>query len=181
VWFPDSSKLIKVMLHDDGADVETPWAEDLGPIDDRSDARRVRLANVLFLHAKPTYEDVIVVEREDDDDDDSHLAWNCRGVPFEQIHTRIAEDAGRWAMIVDYRPHDAGADVKALFTALEAKARAMDACLEGAFGPKGDRAGRAYLAVPRGLTPSEVMTRLRDADLALDLELVHPKDDDDDE
>lgn len=64
---------------------------------DRSGARRVRIGNVPFLHAKP-YEDVIVVEP---DPDDGMLTWDSHGVSV-RLGTRIEEDGGRWAMIVDY-------------------------------------------------------------------------------
>ena len=68
MWLPDSSKLVKVRLHNQGEDVETLWAEGLGPAGEGLPARRVRLGNVPFLHAKPTYEDVIDVQHPVDDE-----------------------------------------------------------------------------------------------------------------
>ena len=40
MWHPDKSKLLKVRLQARGEDVETPWAEDLGP----THGRRGRVA-----------------------------------------------------------------------------------------------------------------------------------------
>src|SRR5205085_12393659 len=51
-------KTIKVCLTNRGEDSETPWAHDLGAA---PGGRKVRLVNVPFLHAKPTWGDVIVV------------------------------------------------------------------------------------------------------------------------
>src|SRR5437899_6144511 len=101
MWTPDRSKLVKICLHDDGEDVETPWAEDLGPIDIADGARRVRIANIPYLHEKPTYEDVIVVVP-DEDHPDRRLTWNRKGTAYEDIGKRISEDSGRWLMIIDY-------------------------------------------------------------------------------
>src|SRR5262245_60063932 len=100
IWLADSSELIKIRLQNRGEDLETAWAEDLGPHGSASQARRVRLGNVPFLHAKPTYGDVIVVEP---DPDDGFLSWDRCGVEFENIGSRIEKDDGRWAMIIDYR------------------------------------------------------------------------------
>jgi len=54
MWLPEKSKLLKIRIQSNGADVETPWAEDLGEVEGRKGARRVKIANVPFLHAKPT-------------------------------------------------------------------------------------------------------------------------------
>src|SRR6476469_1778392 len=91
-------QLVKVVLHNRGADIETPWAEDLGPAD--GGGRRVRLDNVPFLHAKPTFGDVIVAR--EDARYDGQLAWDRDGVPWPRIGERIELDGGRYAMIVDY-------------------------------------------------------------------------------
>lgn len=77
MWRPNETKLIKVLLHDNGEDVETPWAEDLGGHPANPRTRLARLANVPFLHAKPTYEDVIVVEN----DNAYGWSWNCNATP----------------------------------------------------------------------------------------------------
>jgi hypothetical protein len=145
MWLPDKNRLIKVRLQDQGLDVETPWAEDLGPAPVEG-ARRARLANVPFLHAKPTYEDVIVVVP----DEQGILTWDRNGVSWEQIRTRIDDDSGRWAMIVDYAP-GAAADTLALFSALDIAAAQIDVCFEGCFGPHNGEPGRAYLAVPAAM------------------------------
>lgn len=176
MWIPDKEKLVKVLLHAHGEDVETPWAEDLGPHPNRPGARLVRLGNVPYLHAKPTYEDVIAVEY---DDEYGRLAWNSDGVPFSEIGTRIHEDGGRWAMIVDYELcRDAGDDLQAAFRQLDLAGFAADIMIEGAFVRGDKRGGRAYLAVPAHLDVPAVLRILDDAQLPLELTLVHPKDDD---
>jgi len=149
-------KLIKVRLVNDGADAETPWAHDIGPAPGPKGSRRVRLVNVPFMHAKPTWGDVIAVAPVD-----GVLTWDREGIAWEQIGTRIVEDGGRWAMIID---HDARA-----FDALVAACNAHDIVCEGA------RAGRAYLAVPAQLTDVSVMTTLRAAKLPGALVQTHPK------
>ncbi|HEY2031456.1 MAG TPA: hypothetical protein VGH20_19830 [Myxococcales bacterium] len=100
VWLPDKNKLVKVCLHTRGADVETPWAEDLGAVPGQPGARRVRLGNVPFLHSKPTYEDVIVAVL---DPVRRMLMWDSDDVPYDRISERIAEDGGRYAVIIDYK------------------------------------------------------------------------------
>ena len=94
------AKLIKVCLTNKGEDTETPWAHDLGPATGPSGSRKVRLVNVPFMHAKPTWGDTIVVSpvRE------GYPTWDRDGVPWKEISSRIVQDGGRWAMIVDYAP-----------------------------------------------------------------------------
>lgn len=133
-------ELIKVRLTDRGEDSETPWAHDLGPAPGPPGSRKVRLANVPFMHAKPTWGDVIIVTPVDDD----FPLWDRGGVPWEQIATRIAEDGGRWAMIVDYVPHRDSADA---FRALAEACAEIEVVCEGAWGPREGTPGRAYLAV----------------------------------
>lgn len=162
------SEPIKIVLTNQGEDVETPWAVDLGP-GPTPGSRRVRLDNVPFLHAKPTYGDVIVVVP----DEDGRLTWDAEGVPFE----RIAEDGGRYAMIVDYQPR--GADAKAVWKELVARAEAKGCVPEGCFGPRDGEPGRMYLAVPKELEPDEVMDWLGELD-SVDLTLIHPSDEDGD-
>ena len=53
-----ATKAIKVCLTNRGEDQETPWAHDLGPAPGPKGSRKVRLVNVPFLHAKPTWGDV---------------------------------------------------------------------------------------------------------------------------
>jgi hypothetical protein len=163
--------MIKVQLQDQGNHVETPWAEDLGPVGDDG-ARRVRLANIPFLHAKPTYEDMILVTP----NPDGFLTWDAEGVAWEQIPNRIEEDAGRWVMIVDYAP-TANADAQAVFSALDVAAEEIDVCVEGCSGPRDGKPGRAYLAVPAGMTAETVMAHLAEQQRSVDLTLVHPRDD----
>ncbi len=119
MWRPKESKLVKVLLQDRGADAETPWAEDLGPVGDAG-AHRVRLANIPALHAKPTYEDVIIVEP-----GKGFMTWDRNGVAWEDLPGRIEEHAGRWPMIVDYLPHK-GADSNAIFGALDVAAERLE-------------------------------------------------------
>lgn len=172
MWTPEKAKLVKVLLHAQGEDPETPWAEDLGPDPSRPSARLVRLANVPFLHAKPTYGDVISVEY---DDEYGRHAWDSQGVPWSQIHTRIHEDGGRWAMIIDYHPAGAaGVNLQEAYSRLYVAAEAADIAVEGAYVREEERRGRAYLAVPGHLDVEQVLQILADAQHPLDLTLVHP-------
>ncbi|HTR54928.1 MAG TPA: hypothetical protein VMJ10_29780 [Kofleriaceae bacterium] len=161
-------KAIKVCLVNRGADSETPWAHDLGPAPGGKGARRVRLVNVPFLHAKPTWGDVIVVAPAAD----GLPTWDRDGVAWAKIGTRIAEDGGRWAMIVDYTPR--GASAIAAFRALAAACADDDIVCEGAWPPRGKQAGRAYLAVDGALADRDVMARLAAAKLPCALAQIHP-------
>jgi hypothetical protein len=158
-------KLVKVLLHNRGEDVETPWAEDLGPTLDGG--RKVRLDNVPFLHAKPTFGDVIVVR--EDPRYEGQLAWDRDAVTWDQIGSRLAEDGGRYAMIVDY---DA-ADVDRFGDLGEWLAKS-DIVPEGCFGPRDDKPGRLYLAVPKMHAVAEVMAMLGDNELGFRFEQIHP-------
>jgi hypothetical protein len=160
---------IKICLTNQGRDTETPWAEDLGPARGHAaGSRKARLINVPFLHAKPTWGDVIVVSPVED----GLPTWDRDGVPWAQIGTRIADDSGRWAMIVDYAPHR---DAKEAFGALAVACAEQDVVCEGAWGPRGDGApGRAYLAVKDELSDVELMRRLFAASLPCDLVQIHP-------
>lgn len=171
----EKQKLIKVRLTDRGEDTETPWAEDLGPAPSSPSARRARLVNVPFFHAKPTYGDVIVVEP---DPDDGVLTWDSGGVDFDDIDSRIDEDGGRYALIVDYALHE-GADVNIEFATLCRAARSADVMPEGAWPPKDDQPGRLYLAAPDAMAPHDVVELLRESGAACELTLEHPIDDDD--
>ena len=162
-------KLLKVLLQNEGEDAETPWAEDLGPVKGKKGARRVRLVNVPFLHAKPTYGDVIVVEP----DDEGMLVWDAGGVPWKKIGTRIEEDGGRYAAIVDYLPGK-GLDAHPVFGALRATAAKLKIITEGCFGPRDKEPGRVYFAVPEKVTPAAMMKQLKTAKTKVKLTLVHP-------
>ena len=159
----------RLCLHNQGADSETPWAEDLGPADGEG-ARRVRLDNVPFLHAKPTYGDELIVTP----NADGVLAWDRGGLPWERIDERIAQDGGRYVMIVDYLPA-ASAEVQATFQSLCDAASAIGGTSEGCFPPKDSRPGRMYVAMPDATEVGEVMKALDGAATGAALTLVHPQ------
>jgi hypothetical protein len=161
--------LVKVRLHDRGEDVETPWAVDLGPVPEQPGARRVRLDNVPFLHAKPTYGDEIVVVP----DEDGFLAWDRGGVPFARIGSRLVHDSRRWVMILDWTPSP-GRDPQDAWRELVAACDAAGCVAEGVRGPDARRAGRVYVAVPPQFGVEGLLERLRSTPLPMDLELVHP-------
>jgi hypothetical protein len=160
-------KLLKVCLTNQGRDTETPWAHDLGPAPGPSGSRRVRLINVPFMHAKPTWGDTIIVSPTD-----GFPTWDRNAVPWGQIATRLAEDGGRWAMIVDYAPHP---DAKDAFGELAHACAEHDVVCEGAWGPRSGDPGRAYLAVKAELTDHALMTALRAAELPCELIQIHPE------
>jgi hypothetical protein len=162
------SKPIKVCLTNQGHDIETPWAQDLGPAPGPPGSRKVRLINVPFMHAKPTWGDVIVVSPVED----GFPTWDRAGTPWPHIATRLAEDSGRWAMIIDYLPHPG---TKEAFTELAHACAEHDVVCEGAWPPRNTNPGRAYLAVKNDLTDVVLMTRLRAADLPCELIQIHPE------
>ena len=162
------SKPIKVRLTNAGKDTETPWAHDLGPAPGPSGSRKVRLINVPFMHAKPTWGDVIIVSPVDD----GLPTWDRAGTPWPQIGTRIAEDNGRWAMIVDYAPHP---DAKDPLTILARACADLDVVCEQAWEPRKGQPGRVYLAVAGDLTDTALMTALRAASLPCELTQIHPE------
>lgn len=163
--------LIKVCLTNQGEDVETPWAHDLGPAPDAPPGSRlVRLVNVPFMHAKPTWGDMIVVSPAAD----GILTWDRGGTPWPQIGTRLVEDGGRWAMIVDYLPRPDLAEAEA-FQRLNRACDAARVVCEGAWGPRDQDLGRVYLAVPRDLSAEAVMARLHEAALPMQLVQIHPE------
>jgi hypothetical protein len=174
MWHPDPKKLVKVRLHNRGEDAETAWAEDLGPVEASATSRLVRLGNVLFLHAKPTYGDVIEARL----DPDGMLDWDSEGVAFEQIGTRIYEDDGRWALIIDYRPTPPAEDLGATFKALDTAGEKADIAVEGCSVQKDGRSGRAYLAAPGSMDVADVLAWLRSPKVGLRFDLIHPVDDD---
>ncbi|MDQ3368960.1 MAG: hypothetical protein M3680_26345 [Myxococcota bacterium] len=172
-------KLIKVCLVNRGEDPETPWAQDLGPAPNGAKgSRRVRLVNVPFLHAKPTWGDIVIVTPVAD----GLPTWDANGVAWSKIDTRIDEDGGRYAMIIDYLPHDltdgGNTAFKALYNACAAGQKDLQKApivCEGAFEPRDDRPGRAYLAVQDDIEPAEVMATLRAANLPCELVQIHPE------
>jgi hypothetical protein len=168
---------IKVCLVNDGDDVETPWALDLGPAEGApTGSRRVRLLNVPFMHAKPTWGDVIVVTPVDG----QRLTWNGEGATYAEIGKRIEEDGGRYAVIIGYTPHS-GTSANDAFRALAdvfeqgvADLADAEAVCEHAIAPRGERPGRACFAVKYDLLPDALMERLRAATLPCDVILIHP-------
>lgn len=158
-------KLIKVCLTNAGADVETPWAHDLGPAD--GGGRKVRLANVPFMHAKPTWGDTIVVHPVKD----GFPTWDRKRVAWGKIGSRILVDGGHWAMIVHYEPHP---DAKDAIRALAKACADQDVVCEHAIAPREGRPGTVYLAVPANLSDAQVMKTLRDEELPCELIQVHP-------
>jgi hypothetical protein len=175
MWLPDKNRLVKVRLHNQGEDAETPWAEDIGPLEGAESGRLVRIGNVPFFHAKPTYGDVIAVVP---DPDDGMLAWDAAGVAFEDIGTRIEKDDGRWVTIIDYWPRSAHDDLDTVYKALDISGEACDVAVEGAFVRHDGQSARAYLAAPESMTLDDVLDWLRSDVSCLEFTLVHPVDDD---
>ena len=161
----DKTSLVKVFLHDRGDDVESAWCQ---PAGEERGASLFRLVNVPFLHAKPTYGDVIAAFR--DDRFDGNWAWDREGVPYARVGQRLHTDGERYALIVDYTMRT-DADFGALVAALE---RQHAIVAEGCFGPRGEDPGRLYLAAPRTLPPSVVMAAAEKLGRGFRFELVHP-------
>ena len=174
MWRPDKARLVKVRLHNQGEDPETPWAEDLGPLEGTASGRLVRIGNVPFLHAKPTYGDVIAVVP---DPSDGLLAWDAAGVAFEEIGTRIERDDGRWVAIIDYWPRPPQSELDAVFKALDVAAEKINVAVEGAFVRRDKKSAQAYLAVPRSISLEKILHWLRAEVNWLDFTLAHPLDD----
>lgn len=173
MWVSDKARLVKVRLHNRGEDVETAWAEDLGALDGGQSGRLVRLDNVLFLHAKPTYGDVIAVKP---DPNDQMLEWNAEGVPFEDIGTRIEHDEGRWVAIIDYWARPPHHDLDAAFKVLARAGEKIDVVVEGASRRKDGRTACAYLAVPAATSLQDLMGWLRSEASGVECTLIHPVD-----
>lgn len=155
----------KVFLHDRHGDVESCWCEPAGVLQGR---QLLRLVNVPFAHAKPTYDDVIAVDH--DPEFEGHWAWDRNGVPFSKVSTLIHEDGGRTAAIVDYRMSPGGnfgEIVRWLRTA-------HDVVAEGCFGPRWRVPGRVYLAVPVALDLDDLLAAMRVQFRAFSFIRVHP-------
>ena len=161
----DKTSLVKVFLHDRGQDVESAWCQ---PVGEERGASLFRLVNVPFLHAKPTYGDVIPAFRHVELD--GNWAWDRAGVPYERIGERLHTDGERYALIVDYTMRT-DADFGALVSALERKHAIV---AEGCYGPRGEEPGRLYLAAPRQLDPDAVMAAVTTLGRGFRFELVHP-------
>jgi hypothetical protein len=107
----------------------------------------------------------------------SFLCWNSGGNPHEKLAQLIEEDGGRYALIVDFTLTALAKDAQTEFSALDRAGEELDIAVEGCFGPKKGKPGRAYLAAPYAMKPPEVMIRLRSKHLPLILTLVHSVDD----
>lgn len=171
MWIPDKKKLVKICLQSQGKDVETPWAEDLGEATVSPGARFVRLGNVPFLYAKPTYGDVLLVIP---DPVYKRLTWDSEGLPFERVHERIVDDGGRYAVIIDYELVPRDSDLQPAFTAFDIAGEKVNVSVEGCYGPTPERPGRVYLAVPYAMTIAALLSYFDEQNLPLSLTLVHP-------
>ena len=161
----DKTSLVKVFLHDRGQDVESAWCQ---PVGEARGASLFRLVNVPFLHAKPTYGDIIAAFR--DEVFDGNWAWDRAGVPYEGIGERLHTDGERYALIIDYTMRT-DADFGALVSALERKHGIV---AEGCFGPRGEEPGRLYLAALRTLAPEDVMAAVEKLGRGFRFALIHP-------
>ena len=170
---------IKVCLTNQGADVETPWAVDLGPAPGAPDgSRRVRLLNIPYLYGKPTWGDVIVVSPHEHN---TQLTWDSNGLAYDDVIDKLLdEDGGRYMLIIDYTPH-AGATAEEAFAAIQRVFEIIgedlaesDAVVEGCFRPRNGRPGRTYLAAKYEFSPEIVIERLRAANPRCDVILAHP-------
>ncbi len=166
---PVEEQLLKIVLHNCGEDVETVWAFDLGPANGTTGARRVRLDNVPFLHAKPTVEDEIIVEP----GEDGRLSWDKKDDPYERVCERIVKDSGRWIMIIDYKGSDPS-EGQEIYTAMRLAVEPLNVITEGAFAPRHDSPGQAYFAIPSSVTLDSVMALVQAAVPNVEVHLAHP-------
>lgn len=162
----DGPAPVKVRLHDGGQNSETVWAL---PVESPPGRRFVRLDNIPFLHAKPTYGDVVEVV--DDPAQPGFPSWDAAGRSYGELCAGLVEDGGRYAVIVDYTCDDPDR-----FAALSAWAqRAGDLECEGSRGPRDGRPGRMYLAAPHALEPAAILALLAKNPLGFRFVLVHPR------
>ncbi len=155
----------KVFLHDDGEDLESCWAEPLGT--SKQGRTLVRLANIPFLHARPTYGDIIEVAR--DPSYAGNFAWDRGGLPLANVGERIHRNGGRYVAIIDYLQSD-GAD----FNVLTQWLKEQDVVGEGYFGQEGARPGRLYLAVPDSSEIEDILAAMEDEFGNFTFTRVHP-------
>lgn len=139
------AKPVKVLFHARGADPETAWCVPLAA------KNQYRVNNILFLHQRPVYGDVIEAREGE------------QGLTFK----RVLEPSGRFTMIVDYaRPADFRVLVK-FFRSLEVES-------EGLSAPRASgELGRLYLAVPKRLA-AKTLFKLASAKVP-GLVGVHPR------
>jgi hypothetical protein len=173
MWRPDRTKLVKIRLHTRGERAESAWAEDCGPAPAPPGARFVRLASIPFVHAKPTYGDVVVAAPERGHE---VLGWDSEGRSYAGVVEALIEDAGRWTMVLGYDLEGPAVDADAAVAALERACEGADIAVESCFGPFEGEPGRAYLAVPGDLEVEEVLAFLAGQGLPLRLTLVHPRE-----
>jgi hypothetical protein len=172
MWRPDRSKLVKIRLHTCGEESETAWGEDCGPAPAPPGARFVRLATIPFIHAKPTYGDVVVAAPEGPG---GLLAWDTEGGSYREVAEALIEDGGRWTVILDYELASPSVDPDAASAALERACEAGGIAVETCYGPWDGEPGRVYLAVPGELQLDEVLAFLAGEEVPLVLRLVHPR------
>jgi hypothetical protein len=129
----------------------------------------VRLANIPFLHAKPTYGDIIEVAK-DETYGQGAFAWDRGNLPWNRIGERIHADGGRYAAIVDYTMRD-GADFKALTSWLKNEQNVVG---EGCFAPDGERPGRLYLAVPDETEIDDILVHMQEEFGSFAFTRIHP-------
>lgn len=156
---------VKVFLHDGGQDLEAAWCE---PAGEEAGRALFRLVNVPFAHPKPTFGDVIAARR--DDEYGGNWAWNRGGAALEELPGRLHHDSGRYTLIVEYHATEEG-DFDGLCRQLH---RAHGVVSELAYGPRGNKPGRLFLAAPAALDPPAVLEALTAAGRSYRFTLVHP-------
>ena len=87
-------ELVKLFLHQDHDDVESVWAVKLGKT---RGGTLLRLDNIPFMHARPTYGDVVVAKA--DRELEVPYAWNGAHIRFSDVPKHLHEDGGRYAAI----------------------------------------------------------------------------------
>ncbi len=153
----DRSRVL-LPLHDAGnLTGETMWCTDLGPAPGKPGARRLRLGNVTSCLWKPTVDDVVI------------------GTPIEgrpnmfQWDEGDYEDAGRWCLVLGYRPARGVTDA----------AKRLDDALtragvkgELAGPPVGRRPGVFCCAVPRDKKLVQLLAELDASKLEMVIEVL---------
>jgi hypothetical protein len=172
MWRPDRTRLVKLRLHSCGEEGETAWGEDCGPAPAPEGARFVRVGTIPFIHAKPTYGDVIVAAP---GGPGALLAWDSRGGSYEEVVESLIEDAGRFTVILEYDVASPAIDPDAAYAALERACHGAGIAVETCFGPWDGEPGRVYLALPGELDVEEVLAFLAGEGVPLTLGVVHPR------
>jgi hypothetical protein len=155
---------VKLFLHEDHDHVESVWAVKVGKA---RNGTLLRLDNVPFVHAKPTYGDVVLAKA--DRELEVPYAWNLAGIKSAEMSKRLHEDGGRYAAIVDYQlPR--GASFARLCTWL----KTHDVVTEGCYGPDDKQPGRLYLAIPKTLKMPALMIEAKKRFGSMKLQQIHP-------